>query len=190
MKTFLTFFVLFFSSTVMADDISDFQIEGMSIGDSLLKYFNKKEIKKFENYDDLPSDMKFRIAEIYSGKEMNMKIYYGMQFYYKPNDPNFIIHALSGFQDCDKKLECDKIFNNISNDLLDVYKNGKKNSVVHPDDKTGKSVHTYYDFELKNGLITVTNKIWSDAVDWRNSVSVLMLTNEAVQWIQSGWGVN
>ena len=44
MKTLLTLFVLFFSSSVFADDISDSQIEGMSVGDSLLDYFSEKEI--------------------------------------------------------------------------------------------------------------------------------------------------
>ena len=46
MKILLTFYVLFFSSLVFADDISDFQIEGISVGDSLLDYFSKKEIEK------------------------------------------------------------------------------------------------------------------------------------------------
>ena len=32
-------------SWTKADDISDFQIEGMSIGDSALDYFSKKELK-------------------------------------------------------------------------------------------------------------------------------------------------
>ena len=45
MKTFLTLFVLLFSSSVVAEDISDFQIEGMSIGDSLLDYFSEKKIR-------------------------------------------------------------------------------------------------------------------------------------------------
>ena len=44
MKTLLTFFVLLFSSSVIAEDISDFEIEGMSIGDSLLDYFSEDEI--------------------------------------------------------------------------------------------------------------------------------------------------
>ena len=48
MKILLTFFVLFFSSSVVADGISDFQIEGMSIGDNLLDYFSEEEIKKAE----------------------------------------------------------------------------------------------------------------------------------------------
>ena len=45
MKILLTLFVLLFSSSVVADDISDFEIEGFSIGDSLLEHFSEKEIK-------------------------------------------------------------------------------------------------------------------------------------------------
>ena len=44
MKTFLVLFVLLFSSSVFADDISDFEIEGISIGDSLLDYMTEDEI--------------------------------------------------------------------------------------------------------------------------------------------------
>ena len=42
MKIFITVLVLIFSlqSGIKADDIRDFQIEGISVGDSLLNYFN------------------------------------------------------------------------------------------------------------------------------------------------------
>ena len=41
------FLILFTLPTPsQADDIRDFQIEGMSIGDSLLDYFSEEEIKK------------------------------------------------------------------------------------------------------------------------------------------------
>ena len=48
MKIFLSVLILIFSiqSLTKADDISDFQIEGISIGDSVLDYFTKKEINK------------------------------------------------------------------------------------------------------------------------------------------------
>ena len=55
MKKILVLFILLFSSSVFADDISDFQIEGMSLGDSLLEYFSEKEIlsnRKFYNKED------------------------------------------------------------------------------------------------------------------------------------------
>ena len=37
---------LTFQSFTKAEDIRDFEIEGMSVGDSLLDYFSKKEIDK------------------------------------------------------------------------------------------------------------------------------------------------
>mgnify|MGYP000722043315 CR=1 FL=1 len=48
MRVFIIVLVLIFSlqSWTKADDIRDFQIEGMSIGDSLLDYFNEDEILK------------------------------------------------------------------------------------------------------------------------------------------------
>ena len=61
----ITFFINLQSFT-KADDIRDFEIEGLSIGDSLLNHFNVNEINNFQNYDDLPSDMSFRIIEIFS----------------------------------------------------------------------------------------------------------------------------
>ena len=38
--------ILTFQTPSQADDIRDFQIEGMSIGDSLLDFYSEKEIKK------------------------------------------------------------------------------------------------------------------------------------------------
>ena len=48
MKIFLTVIIIVFSlqSWTKAEDIKDFQIEGMSVGDSLLDYYSEKEILK------------------------------------------------------------------------------------------------------------------------------------------------
>ena len=52
MKKFLTILILIFSlqTPSQADDIQDFQIEGMSIGDSLLDYMSAEEIEKRKTY--------------------------------------------------------------------------------------------------------------------------------------------
>ena len=46
MKIFLTVFIIIFSlqSWIKADDIRDFEIEGMSIGDSALEFYDKELI--------------------------------------------------------------------------------------------------------------------------------------------------
>ena len=48
MRVFIAVLVLIFSlqSWTKADDIRDFQIEGMSLGDSALDYFKKNEIEE------------------------------------------------------------------------------------------------------------------------------------------------
>ena len=48
MKQFIIIFILIlsFQSWSKADDIRDFQIEGMSVGDSLLDYYPKNKLKK------------------------------------------------------------------------------------------------------------------------------------------------
>ena len=63
MKKTLIILVLLFSSSVVAEDISDFEIEGMSIGDSLLDYFSEEEINGFGK-DYYPASNKFHIKYI------------------------------------------------------------------------------------------------------------------------------
>ena len=75
-KLLILLFSLFFlsSPSVFAEDISDFQIEGMSIGDSLLDYMTEDKIlEKIENsqrYYFLSEPNKF--AEIYFMKEFSL----------------------------------------------------------------------------------------------------------------------
>ena len=48
MKLIIIIIIFFINlqSLTKADDIRDFEIEGMSIGDSALDYFNNNELKK------------------------------------------------------------------------------------------------------------------------------------------------
>ena len=190
MKKFFIVLILIFSfqSLTKADDIRDFEIENLSLGSSLLDNFSKNEIINFVNYDDLPSDMSFRIAEILNDQEMKMKQYDAIQVYYKPEDSNYVIQSLSGLIECNNEKNCNKIFNQVVKDFQKIYGEGIKNSVVHPDDKTGKSIHTYYEFFLNTGTISVTNRLWSEAVEWTSVVSIGLYSDEVSNWIKSDWG--
>ena len=67
MKTLLTFFVLLFSSSLFADDIKDYQIEGIGIGDNLLDHFSASEIKKNyqSDYYKFKKDKSFLFISIF-----------------------------------------------------------------------------------------------------------------------------
>ena len=92
MKKFLTLiFVIFLQTLCVADDIKDFEIEGISIGDSALNYFTEEELISSKTY--YWSNKKFASS---SGWLKNKNNYEGWQIFYKDKDKKFIIHYLSG----------------------------------------------------------------------------------------------
>ena len=80
-KIFTYLFLIFFSFLVSshAENIKDFQIEGISLGDSLLDHFSKKMIKK--NKMDYYNNDKFTAVD-FRDKSL-FKNYDGAQIHYK-----------------------------------------------------------------------------------------------------------
>jgi len=122
MKKLLAILVLIlcFITPSQADDIRDFQIEGMSIGDSLLKYETKETI--LQNSSNL-----YKIDEYHSFVSfLSDSMYDGYQAHYNKNDDKFIMVSLEGIKlfkndiskcyDLRKEivLEVKKIFNNLN----------------------------------------------------------------------------
>ena len=93
MKRLLLILILTFSFQTLskADDISDFQIEGMSIGDSALDHFSKKEIDDQASNGNYKSK-KFKYVTLESD---NFNTYEDIQIHYLSNDSKYIIHSIS-----------------------------------------------------------------------------------------------
>ena len=85
MRIFLTLLALIFSlqTWTKADDIRDFQIEGMSIGDSLLDFYSEKEIKSnIKLYDKEINITELTFLEIFLSKFKKInKIEFLFKFY-------------------------------------------------------------------------------------------------------------
>ena len=80
-----------FTFNVSADDVRDFEIEGISIGDSLLDHFKIKTIKSARKYEY--KNTKFYSIDIWSDK---FNQYAAIQFHLKEKDKKYVIHSLSG----------------------------------------------------------------------------------------------
>ena len=175
-----------------ADDIQNLQIEGMNIGDSLLDYFSIKQIDNFYNYDRLPSDMKYRIVDIYPSNKIKFNTYDSLQISYKPKDKKYIIHQISGIIDCRKNTDCQSKLRKIENDLNNIFTNNKKTKSVlkHPDDKSGKSYVNITQFLVNNGTIELAFYDFSNETDFYDSVRVLINTFDVVKWTNSNYGLN
>ena len=86
---------LSFQTINKADDISDFQIEGMSVGDSLLSYFTESEIKKRINSDNTFFYKKDFMAISLSYKTGKFKTYDDVGVILKQNDKQYKIYSLN-----------------------------------------------------------------------------------------------
>ncbi len=148
MKIFLSVLILIFGlqSLSKADDIRDFEIEGISIGDSVLDYFTKKEINKKEKLFFPNSKKYYRIAF----ELQNNSSYEFIAFYILNNDKNFIIRGLEGMKYIDYSA-CKIEQKNIANDLRDVFFDFKENSYDGVHDLDNESLFYSIDFNFKNG---------------------------------------
>jgi len=184
MRVFITVLVLIFSlqSWTKADDVSDFEIEGMSIGDSLLDYFSKEEIdeeKKHEyNYKNIFATIGF-IKDYY-------KTYDKVQLDYKLNDINYKIYGIVGVILFDNKIkDClnqKKEIVSVINSKIAYLKKEDQNK-NHWADNTGNSKTYITYFDLNSGdSISVGCYDWSDEKtrekQWIDNLKVNISTKE------------
>ena len=159
MKKFLTLiFVIFLQTLCVADDIKDFEIEGISIGDSALNYFTEEELISSKTY--YWSNKKFASS---SGWLKNKNNYEGWQIFYKDKEKKFIIHYLSGLSNIKNLETCNKKKNEVVKSIKKTISNANfidMGKVSHPGDKTGKSLAYKVRFDFKDGsniMITCTD---------------------------------
>ena len=186
MKILLTFFLLCFSSSLFADDISDFQIEGMSIGDSLLDYFTLPEINEPNKY--YFKDNRFIGIHIY--KHSSFKVYDGVSFAYKPEEKYKIYELTGQIYFRDNVDECYKKQDEIVSELSVVFKNIAKKEKYNgnfPPDESGKSKTTVVQFTLSSGTVRVVCHDMSEKVtkerNWFDSLKVEIMEEEYKNFI-------
>ena len=185
MKKLFLILILTFSlqSLSKADDIKDFEIEGMSIGDSALDFFTKKEIKdKKRNYykDDefIPSEFEYL---------KSFKTYDAIQITYKKNDLSYQIYGLAGFLDFPKNIkDCYKKKDEITDEISSLFPNKqfKHSKIKHRADTSGKSITTRSEIFLVTGTITVSCDDWSKKIGYMDVLRIDISTNDFDDWIR------
>ena len=138
-----------FQSWTKADDIRDFDIEGMSIGDSALNFFSKNELNNaLEIFDYKDNKYRYYFLSFSKGKT-----YEALQITVKPEDKNFIIHGIDGNIAYEKNInDCYKKKKEVKKEINDFFgKSGIDDSGSHPMDKTGKSKYSRTSYKFDDG---------------------------------------
>ena len=174
MRIFLLILILILSiqSLTKADDISDFEIEGISVGSSLLDHFSleKIELSKVDWYDDLEKNRYVAFAF----DSPNFEIYDFVDVWTKYKDDKYLVDTIAGVIYFGKNKPIKDIENcyqeqkNIANDLLQIFTNSKKTGPTtsdHSADPSGKSTYTDIYLNLgKNYEVVIACYNWSDEI--------------------------
>ena len=138
MKKLLLILILTFGFETLtkADDIRDFEIEGISIGDSALDHFSKKQLDG-KSYTFSAND-KYLTSYFYKSEFQN---YDAVEVSYLKNDKNYIIKGISGGNTVTSLDECKTKYDKIKKDLNSYFKDADSmdDDGLHPSDTTGKS---------------------------------------------------
>ena len=187
-RLFLYLFLIFFTfqTPSQADDIRDFQIEGMSIGDSLLDYFSEKQI--LDNKKDWYEDKSYAYTSF--TKIKFLETYDKLGFFYEEGDKNYKILSISGIIFCLSNIEdCIKKQKEIDQELSELFKNAKKSKDTYryPDNERGtgtnsKAFQIFYDFNSGDAIVIETRD-WSEDSDFGDNLSVNIDTAVIQNWI-------
>ena len=181
---------LSFHGITKADDIRDFEIQGLSLGDSLLQMYSKKEIKELLKTDSnfYPSSKKYLLLAT-EGKDENFD---QLNIDLKYNDKDYIIYGLSqykriGYKNCLKEMKI------IFKDIKKIFTQGKyklnEYTDTHPGDTSGNSEYTSTDFDFNNGSslrIVCTN--WGkelEADNYHDNIDVSLASSKLNNWLEN-----
>ena len=187
-KLFILIFITLISlQNLSANDIKEFEIAGMSIGDSLLKYMdeitiNKKKLpillnKEFYEYQKVSSNVK-------------SDNYDSLWLYFKNGDPEKIIVAISGRNYYKNNFdECYKLQSTIVSELERMFPDAKKTDHgkekvdIFPD---GNSYMKLNSFFLKDGSVQVGCYDFSKTdTRSRDRLSVAIFSKQYEDWFHS-----
>ena len=191
MKRLLLIIILTFSfqTWAKADDVRDLEIEGISLGDSLLEFFDEKTIKKGIRNHSYADDTFFDV-EIYDQTSFNN--YENVSFSLKKNDQKYKIYQIVGFNIYKTNIEeCLNQVDIISKNISGVLKNTDKvkSTHNHDGDPTGNSKVKQIVYWHKSGSVFIECVNWSEKItkekNWGDNLSVGVAVSEFDTWLNT-----
>ena len=191
MKTLLTLFVLFFSFSSVAEDITDFEIEGMSIGDSLLDYLTIDDIKKNEKASKFKSKNYIKIVIIKEQYKI-IKNYDYLNLYVNKGDNQFRIAAINGDKYTQNIQECLNLQKEVSLELKKTIENANFTNLEkleHPGYKDTMTHTIYFSFvgegEGKVACIEPSEKLRKQ--NYKDVMKITIGSSEYTEWLRTAY---
>ena len=181
---FLLLFTLQTSS--WADDIRDFQIEGMSIGDSALDYFSEDEIENKKKKGFVYPNKEFYSATF--RYKPQFKLYDGVQFHLKAKDKRYIIYSIGGKIYYPNNInKCHMQMDEIVSEIKTLFKDAKiqNDGTNKHDDGSNTMVRSIF-IVLKSGdEIAVECYDWDEEKNIKDNLTIAIDKKEFAYWLHN-----
>jgi len=175
---FLIFFTLQVSS--WADDIRDFEIEGISLGDSALNFFGEEEIKNGTGPYYPKNKKLIMVATQKLSEDYDM-----IQFHTKDRDKKYIIESIEGviwyesnIKDCYKKMD------EVVNDLTKIFDDVKPSKKRRLENTYGKGTDISLKFKSGDVINVACNDYKKKYEDFTDGLKIAILSKEFKNWIE------
>jgi hypothetical protein len=186
MRVFIIVLVLIFSiqSWTKADDIRDFEIEGMSIGDSALDYFSEEKILKSKrNYG-------YKSNEFYAvGFYENLKKYDSLDMHFKTGDKKYLIYSISGASFFEKNIsDCYKKKNDLKSELASMFSDVEIKEFKKKEMKVDKfsTIESTYFLFSDGAYVKIQCYDWSEKLtkekNWIDNLRIAIAFKEFRNW--------
>ena len=164
---------IFLQSWTQADDIRDFEIEGISIGDKLLEHFSKKEINS--STDESASDRVYIVKTFFNVK---LDLYEAIQITYKHTDQNKIIVGIGGVLDFSNNINsCKKEMYNIAAQIENIFPNSTKKDWGKYKMPTNQGHYFPITFDLKDKSRAVSCQDWNKETSINDNLKVSLFAD-------------
>jgi len=172
-------------NTYADDDIRDLQLNGMSLGDSALEYFDEKEIKKniknwYKNKDIIGVSIK-----------ANDQDFDRINIHYWANDKSYTLIAIGGIKFYKNDItNCRAQMKEEVKTIADSFKGLRKKTYnkLHSGDKTKKSKTYNTEFKYKSGdLIKISCFDWSKKMKYWDNFRMSLLAAEFNDWLDKAY---
>ena len=187
MRVFLSVLILIisFQSWTKADDIRDFQIEGISVGDSALDYFPKSEIEQKERGGFVYEKKDFYSATFY--QKNFFEFYDNVQLHLKKDDKDYIIYSVGGqkiYKDHDIK-KCHSDMEDALNSIKSYFKkaNVKDNGITDWQFDSKVKVKAYYVQLISGDEVAIECYDYPKDYKFIDDLTISIDTKEFVKWL-------
>ncbi len=171
------FLGLMWCNVGFADDIKDFEIEGMRVGESALTYFSKEEIENGKQPQQYPGSDRYIISNIFEHK--NFKKFVQIQINYLKNDTEYKMGGILGSAPYDDIQLCLKDKDIMENKMDKFFEVPVKESAKQDKhyDPTGNSKTYITQYFLENGFAQITCDDWSEKLTKEQNLPDVLSVN-------------